>query len=302
MLILMDQSTSMSETVHGGITKWSAVSSAINAFVQSPGVAGMSIGMQYFGLPSAVVKNGVPVDSCQVSDYQTPDVELDLLPQNGAAMTASIAAHWPSTESPTEPALQGAIEHISAWGQNYPDKLPVVLIVTDGEPFGCGSTVSGTASVAAAAASSSSPVLTFVVGIGGSMANLDAIAQSGGSGQPFYLDPQGSLVDELTQALDDVADSRRACVYEIPQTDAGTPDFDLVNVTERAGGSSADSLLLGRVAGAGACGSSSTGWYYSPAAHPRSIQLCPAACSRATAGSSTVEVAIGCMTHYDTIR
>src|SRR5262249_45176357 len=51
--VLMDQSTSMSDPVAGGDTKWGAISSAIGSFVQSPSSAGVSMAIQYFGLPTS---------------------------------------------------------------------------------------------------------------------------------------------------------------------------------------------------------------------------------------------------------
>jgi len=49
--IMLDQSASMDETVAGGGTKWSAITGALQQFVNSQ-VNGVSVGMQYFGLPT----------------------------------------------------------------------------------------------------------------------------------------------------------------------------------------------------------------------------------------------------------
>ena len=49
--IMLDQSGSMTEMVAGGGTKWTAVSTALKTFVGQPSLAGVGVGLQYFGLP-----------------------------------------------------------------------------------------------------------------------------------------------------------------------------------------------------------------------------------------------------------
>src|SRR4029078_11744139 len=49
--IMLDQSGSMLDTVAGGGTKWDAVTSALKSFLQQPGLGGISVGIQYFGVP-----------------------------------------------------------------------------------------------------------------------------------------------------------------------------------------------------------------------------------------------------------
>src|ERR1700710_2665300 len=51
LFIMLDQSSSMTDTVSGGGTKWSTVTSALDTFVQQPGLDGVSVGIQYFGVP-----------------------------------------------------------------------------------------------------------------------------------------------------------------------------------------------------------------------------------------------------------
>ena len=59
MYIMLDQSGSMGDPVQGGGDKWQAVTSALNAFVTQPGLSGISVGIQYFGLPPG---GGGPID------------------------------------------------------------------------------------------------------------------------------------------------------------------------------------------------------------------------------------------------
>jgi len=50
LFVMLDQSSSMTDAVSGG-TKWSTVTSALDTFVQQPGLDGVSVGIQYFGVP-----------------------------------------------------------------------------------------------------------------------------------------------------------------------------------------------------------------------------------------------------------
>ena len=52
LFIMLDQSNSMTDAVAGG-TKWTTVTSALNTFVQQPGLDGVSVGLGYFALPQS---------------------------------------------------------------------------------------------------------------------------------------------------------------------------------------------------------------------------------------------------------
>jgi hypothetical protein len=297
--VLMDQSTSMSDPVPSGGTKWDAVSGAIKSFVQSSSSAGVMMAIQYFGLPTSVVTTGGIVDSCNVADYARADVDFSELPQNGSAFLASLRTHGPSTTTPTQPALQGVIEHARQWGASHPDQVPAVILATDGEPYDCKSSVGGTEAIAAQGAAGTPRILTFVIGIGDQGAALDGIASAGGTDHAFYIDTQGSVGDEFLAALDAVRGSPRlACTFAIPQPEAGAVDLTSVNVTLGSHGSATDSHVIGNVAGPSSCTASAAGWYFQPQDNPTSIQLCPATCNAiAQEGSAaSLQIALGCKT------
>jgi hypothetical protein len=297
--VLMDQSTSMSDPVAGGDTKWGAVSGAIGSFVKSPSSAGVSMAIQYFGLPTSVSTTGGVVDSCNVADYAKPDVDFGELPRIGAAVVSSLNAHGPSTTTPTQPALQGAIEHAREWGASHPDEVPAIIIATDGEPYACGSTVPGTEAIAAQGAVGSPRILTFVIGIGDQGAALDGIAQAGGTDRAFYIDTNGQVGEEFLAALAAVRGSAHlGCTYGIPTPDAGTADLTEVNVTIGPTGQQNGRAVIGNVAGPDACASTRAGWFFQPAANPSTIQLCPNTCTAVANDrtGSTLQIALGCKT------
>jgi hypothetical protein len=295
--VLMDQSTSMGDVVSGGITKWDAVSNAVANFVQSPASAGAAMGIQYFGLTTGVATNGALVESCKVTDYAIPDVPIGALPGNGKALVDSLAAHAPSTTTPTQPALEGAIDYERTWASAHTDSVPAIVLATDGEPYDCSSTVDGTEAIAARGAAGTPRVLTFVIGIGDQSAALDGIAQAGGTGQAFYVDTSGVVSDEFLAALSTVRGSPRlACSFAIPQPDAGAVDLTRVNVTFGTGGTATGRTVIGNVSGSVACSANTAGWYFAPKIQPTSIQLCPSTCEALRASPGTIEIALGCKT------
>src|SRR5205823_5299352 len=50
LYIMLDRSSSMRDVVAGGGSKWDAVTSALDTFVQQPGLTGVSVGLQFFGV------------------------------------------------------------------------------------------------------------------------------------------------------------------------------------------------------------------------------------------------------------
>jgi hypothetical protein len=286
-------------------TKWSAVSGAIANFVASDSSAGVDMGIQYFGLPASIVGNGAVVDSCNVADYAQPDVEIGPLPENGKALVASLHAHGPSTTTPTQPALTGAIAHARAWAQGHLDQVPIVLLATDGEPYDCASTVSGTEAVAAQGASGTPPILTFVIGIGEHGVALDGIASAGGTDHAYYVDTSGPVSDEFLAALKAVRGTPQlSCTFAIPQAEGATVDLGKVNVTLADSGSSRGPRVVEQVSGPASCTSDVAGWYFEPLDAPTRIQLCPTTCRAAAQQGSgaSLQIAVGCKTEQNAPR
>lgn len=130
--------------------------------------------------------------------------------------------------TPTLPALTGALAYaksVEASGKNA-----AVVLVTDGEPNQCGSTVASVSKVAAAAAGS---VKTYVVGVGDNLKNLNAIAAAGGTGAAILVsttDP-AKIASDLKAALGSIAAQAMTCDYKIPLPPNGqTIDPQKVNV------------------------------------------------------------------------
>jgi hypothetical protein len=296
MYVMLDQSGSMSDKA-GGDTKWQQVTSALQAFVSQPQLAGVGVGIQYFGLGPGGLPSGGP-SSCDAADYRVAEVEIAPLPGVAHAIIASMGAHSPATDTPTMPALQGAIDHATAWQQAHSDHVTVVVFATDGEPqSSCDDNLADIDGVAAAGASSAQKILTFVIGVGTSLSNLDGMAQAGGTGQAYLVDTGANAQQQFLDALNKIRGQALGCVYAIPLPEAGVAiDPGMVNVRYTPGDGSAP-VTLPKVSGAGACPPSGDAWYYDDAAAPTKIVLCDTSCKRISGdATATVDIVTGCAT------
>jgi hypothetical protein len=117
--------------------------------------------------------------------------------------------------------------HARAWATNHPDRKVVVLLVTDGLPEECGSTVENVAAAAREGFSGSPSIKTFVVGIG-DLAAIDQFAQAGGTGKALQTSPGAAA--ELVAALNQVRSSALPCEYPLPGGEAEPLQADRVNL------------------------------------------------------------------------
>ncbi len=290
--------------------KWTGVTGAINSFVQEP-TSGISVGLQYFAQSAPPPADAgaaaglfclIPAvcDSCDPAAYAKPEIEISPLPGVASQITASLAAHTtPNTATPTGPALQGAIDHATTWANAHPSDATIVILATDGDPSECGSATS-TASllsqveaIAAAGVAATPKILTFVIGVGTETANLNGIAQAGGTGSAFIVDTSQNVTMQFLTALNKIRGAALGCQYKIPVPDSGTVNTGEVNVQFTATGGKP--LLVPQVASQSQCPASGNAWYYDNAANPTEILLCTSTCGTVATGG-TVDVLTGCQT------
>lgn len=322
LYVMLDRSSSMSDSVSGGGTKWSTVTSALGTFVQQPGLDGVSVGMQYFGVPSGqtcsvttctvdadcgasacgpCVANfclGVVSslgDSCSASDYAMPAVEIAPLPGVASSIVSSMSAHSPTTGTPTSAALQGAVDHAKAWRQAHPSDAVVAVLATDGEPSGCDENLSDIDAIAATALAGTPSVMTFVIGVGSSLANLNGIAAAGGTNQAFLVDTGGNVNQQFLDAMNAIRHAALGCNYLIPTPTTGDPNYGEVNVVYQPMGGGAQTFP--NVPDLASCPANGNGWYYDNPAAPTQIILCPASCTLVEGDmTGEVDVTLGCST------
>ncbi|MBS2027500.1 MAG: VWA domain-containing protein [Deltaproteobacteria bacterium] len=330
MYIMLDQSGSMSETVAGNTDKWSAVTGALSSFVNQPGLAGISVGIQYFGLPPSGGSScpsqcnnsantqacesggglcyggycigcggGGGGDSCIASDYATPEVEIAPLPGVASAITNSLSQHSPSTDTPTSAALLGAVEHAATWHSSHPDHVVIAVLATDGDPTECDTNLSDIDQIAANGFQSNPSIRTFVIGVGSSLSALNGIASAGGTNAAFIVDTTQNVNQQFLDALNNIRGTALGCQYTLPTPDAGTINISQVNVQYTPGGGGAAETIPA-VTGASACPASGDAWYYDNPNAPSQIILCPNTCTTVSADSTgQVDILTGCQTIFN---
>jgi hypothetical protein len=331
--IMLDQSSSM-----GDSGKWGSVTSAIQTFVQQPNLGGMSVGLGYFAIstpppvcatttcattadcgsaacgPCLVLDPSMPGscvgaalavlgaggDSCNVSDYETPSVEIAALPGVAGAISTSIGMHSPTTGTPTVQALQGALTHASGWATTHAGDAVVVVLATDGEPSdSCNpEDITSVESVATAGRTSSPGIRTFVIGVddGTNLSDLNGIAAAGGTSSAFIVNAGAGAGSAFVDALNAIQHSVLGCTYQIPVPSSGNPNFQAVNVVYTPGGGG-PAQTIPYVGSQAQCPATGNAWYYDNAANPTQIILCSPTCQLVQADTSgSVSIALGCAT------
>jgi hypothetical protein len=253
---------------------------------------------------------------CDQNVYATPAVEFGTLPGAAPALIASIDAQSPRGETPSRPALRGAIDHARAWAASQPGHSVVVVLATDGLPTDCskgnaihptsGAELDEVIAVATEGVTTVPNVSTFVVGVFAGAdttapANLNRIAVAGGTTQAYMVDAAGMTVgDDFVEAMKQIRAARLGCEFQIPAPPMGQSlDFNYVNVVLNDAANTATDIprVLG---GLDRCEEVGGGWYYDPdpaTGTPTRIIACPSTCGtlKSTLDGS-VQVKLGCRT------
>lgn len=255
-------------------------------------------------IPDSVCLNST---ICEVGNYATPATAIAALPGAAAGLVASIEAQSPSGDTPTGPALSGAIQQASAWAKAHPDHRVVTVLATDGLPTNCTpDTIAGVAALAKAGVNANPSISTFVIGVfnqddvaNGAQTNVDQIAQQGGTNKAFIVNTQKDVTAQFQDALDAIRGARLACQYQIPEPmSGGTLDYGQVNVALTNGNQKS---VIYYVKNQAACDPSTGGWYYDVepgSGTPTKIIACPTTCSafQAAPSGASVGIALGCET------
>jgi hypothetical protein len=262
-------------------TRWEAFTQAVTGFVTARTSMNIGVGIGYFSLGN---------NACSANAYAMPTVAIAPLPGNAMAITNAIGMLMPGGNTPTVPALQGALQYATNYTKNTPGRGASVVFVTDGIPNGCNSTIAAAATLAQNAFAGTPSIKTYVVGLGNTAA-LDQIALAGSGGTQHYFPAQGDVAGQLAAALTTISGAV-TCDYVIPTNAMVDPTN--VNIEVTLGGGMAQTV--GHVADAANCGPMG-GWYYDNNTKPTKITLCPQSCDPLKATpNSKVQVIYGCPT------
>ena len=198
----------------------------------------------------------------------------------------------PGGGTPTLPALGGAIGYAQQIQSQHPGEKVAIVLVTDGEPNDCSSSVPGVATLAATVAKT---IPTYVIGVGGALQNLDAIAFGGGTSKATIVqtnNPQQTAQD-FQNALNSIRGLTLACEYKVPPAPNGTTiDYSKVNVVFTPTNAAQETLVYSQDC------SNPKGWRYDDPKAPTKIQLCSGSCNAVQQDKSgKIDVVFGCKTN-----
>ncbi|MEB2322424.1 MAG: VWA domain-containing protein [Sorangiineae bacterium] len=308
MYVMLDQSGSMNTDCNVNTStytastpsKWCYAINALYGFMATADpTLDQRVALQYFAL-----NNG----TCAGVGYATPEISLRAIPANAGDFVASLNSHSPSTNTPTEGAARGLTQFAAAQKSLDPSRTIIGILITDGDPYGCGDAAT-VGTVIRNAWNGGSGVRTYVIGMtGATAANLETMAVNGGapahanyciSGASchYYSVGNGNYA-VFADVLKTIQASAIGCDYAMPTSDAGVIDPGKVSVEYSPGGNP-PAQTIPKVSGAGSCpaaGSGGGGWYYDNDASPTKITLCPATCTAIQSDhSAKVEVNLGCL-------
>jgi hypothetical protein len=303
--VLLDRSQSMdTETRNGQSSRWLDATAAIEQFVADPRVLAhdVRVGIQFFGLTGGIDD----AEDCDPASYAAPAVGIGALPTVGPLIGAAMAAVTPSGEAPTVPALQGAIQHAGQWQAQNPIRVTVLALVTDGLPTACADQSDASLLAAADGGLALDPPIrayVFGLGVGADAYRLNALAQSGGTGQATLIE-DGNLSSGLAEALaqtvtnPSLTSNPLRCEYQVP-----LPPNPLVAVSydqaivvhTPATGAQEEVPYAPSLAG---CSPAYGGWYYDVVPYsdpnalvPSKLIMCPCTCASLSGGKLDIYVA-----------
>ena len=283
LVFMFDRSGSMKDA-----TKWPACKAGLESFFTTPNSTGLNASIQFF--PQSTRSDGDD-KTCETMKYEVPLVPMTSLPTT--SFNPQLDAIMPNGNTPTLPAISGAILYAQANQAEHPEAKAAVVLVTDGDPNGCTSSVANTATAAQAVAST---IPTYVIGVGADTTNLNQIAAAGGTKQAIQLlatDP-GEVTSQFEAALATIRLQQLGCNYTVPSAPMGqTIDINQVNVVYTPDPSMPSTTLPYDPTCAGA------GWHYDDPTNPTKITVCDETCDALKAAPTSkaqVQIALGCQT------
>jgi uncharacterized protein YegL len=275
LVFMFDKSGSMADN-----SKWTSCQSGLTSFFGDPSSKGLSASLQFF--PQS--------NECSASTYAAPSVSLRPLPDQTTFANA-MNNNSPGGGTPTAPALNGAIQYAQSVQSSNPGDKVAVVLVTDGDPNDCSSTVQAVSNVAAGAAAT---IPTFVIGVG-SVANLDTIAQAGGTTKATIVSTNNpaQTAQDFQTALNAIRGLTLSCEYQIPPPPQGeTFDETKVNVVFTPTNAGPETLSYNQNCTGG------TGWHYDDPKNPKKIELCASSCGDVQKDKSgKIDIVFGCATN-----
>jgi hypothetical protein len=312
MVVMFDRSTSMLDPTDRfdelSPTRWDLASAALSAFFQDPAAADLGVALRFFphdlpaaGCSDAGCEDGedVALAACQQVLVDMGTLLADAAPADAheAALVDAIETSAPlmAQGTPIYPALGGALEWAKVYQAAHPEQKTVVVFVTDGEANGCNEDPADIAALAADALATAG-INTYAIGLtGASEADMNLLAQAGGTMMSYFIDDSANATADLLAALNAIRGMALSCDFPMPTaTDVGMAiDPTRVNVTYTASATGVETTFS-KVNDVSECGTAMS-WYYDNETSPTRIFLCPAACDIVKADADAkLDILVGC--------
>lgn len=214
VVLVVDQSGSMTETYDDGLSRWDALYGALMS--PSDGVVKALEGDVSFGLALYTSYDGF--DGGQACPSMT---EVGASFGNHAAIDAVYQSATPEDDTPTGAAIESVADALAAEDTRGPK---IIIVATDGEPDTCSEPDPQNGqeeAVEAAAYAYSLGIRTFVLGVGRdvSASHLQDVANAGGGlavdgdlAEPFF---QPESREELIASFGTILEGQRSCVLPL---------------------------------------------------------------------------------------
>lgn len=268
LTLALDQSGSMGLPPYGDkALKWTPVTAALAGFLADPLSRGIGASLQLF---PAVADD--PTTNCNAASYVVPEVAMTALP-NAAAFTAKLPETPSGLQTPTRAILNAMVARAVADKAQNPQAAVAVVLITDGDPIGCGAENDIALVAGEATAGLALGIPTYVVGVG-NLPNLDTIAQAGGTTKAFAVEvsnPQATQAQFLA-AMNAVRSAQLSCDMTFPAAPAGKElavAWASLDFTPASGATSRPPYDPQCAAG---------GFRFDDPSAPRKVVLCPALC------------------------
>ena len=221
---------------------------------------------------------------CEASAYADSAVPWGQILDNGGtydypAFTTWVNALVAEGNTPTRPALQGAVDACLARLQDEPEHICAVIFVTDGEPTSCDPLDADTIGAIAAEACQNE-IYVFTIGFPNISQDgadlLDHVAAEGCTEAAFIID-SGNMSDQFTEQLLEIQKQMMGCSFRLQPISADIVDQDAAQVVFRPSDGGPDERY-DRVNDASAC--TGNQFYFDDNANPQNVTLCEALCDR----------------------
>ena len=296
-------------------SRWDILQQGVDQFLTDiatsmPALRQPRMGLRFFGDGHSADEQNSP--ECVPATYAVPHVPIEDFATAAAAIRADMQTMGGTSSSnsnlggqtPWQPALQGVLEYAQDWQKNHPERITVVLFVTDGYPTECNTNmvaiqttvgefywgVQGDYNTVGMPG-----IRTFVLGVGGDFDstnryNLDSVALAGGTNQATIAGDTAGVAD-FSATLQNISNSKVDCEFPLPPAPTGSIlDISKVQVVYEP--FVGDPQEIPAASSAGGCGSGNGGWYYDDPVNPTKVTLCP--CSCANLGAGRINVKFGC--------